>query len=168
MDWRSGRQGRHVPNGINDIEGGIELGLELAIPIADTEIFADAERGLMGDNLGWSLETGVRTTGIKVNRRGEVNASISTTWLDASAMDTEYAVSPGEAALSGLEVYAVDSGLRDVTADLELMFFMNERLGVYAGVRGQVLIEQAAKSPIVTEEGSPLQLSSRLGMLYRF
>ena len=83
-------------------------------------------------------------------------------------MDTEYAVSPGEAALSGLEVYAVDSGLRDVTADLELMFFMNERLGVYAGVRGQVLIEQAAKSPIVTEEGSPLQLSSRLGMLYRF
>jgi len=168
LDWRSGRQGRHVPNGISDVEGGIELGFELAIPIGDTEIFADAERGLMGDNLGWSLETGVRTTGIRVNRRGEVNASISTTWLDASAMGTEYAVSPAEAGLSGLEVYAVDSGLRDVTADLELMFFMNERLGVYAGVRGQVLIEQAAKSPIVTEEGSPLQLSSRLGMLYRF
>ena len=168
LDWRPGRQGRHVPNGINDFDGGIELGFELAIPIADTEIFADAERGLMGGNLGWSLETGVRTAGIKVNRRGEVNASISTTWLDASAMSTEFAVSSAESASSGLDAYSVDSGLRDVSADLELMFFLNERLGVYAGVQGQVLIEQAAKSPIVGEEGSPLQLSSHLGMMYRF
>ena len=168
MDWRVGRKGRHVPDGIDDVDGGIELGFELAIPIADTEIFADAERGLMGDNLGWSFETGVRTAGIKVNRRGEVNASISTTWLDASAMATEFAVSNAEAASSGLSAYAVDSGLRDVTADLELMFFMNDRLGVYAGAQAGVLIEQAAKSPIVSDEGSPLQLSSRLGLIYQF
>ena len=168
LNWRQGRQGSHVPSGIDEKSGGFELGVEFALPLSELEIFLDAEKGLFGGNLGWEIETGIRTASIDIRDSVEANASFAATWVDATAMRSGFSVSASEALASGLTAYQTDAGLRDISARFDAMYFVTDNFGFYGSATGKVLVEQAAKSPIVQDEGSPLQLSSNLGLIYRF
>ena len=47
-------------------------------------------------------------------------------------------------------------------------YFFSNHLGIYGAVQVKVLLDQVAESPLVDDLGDAVQLSSNLGLIYRF
>lgn len=87
---------------------------------------------------------------------------------DARYQRAYFGVSPEAALANGLPAYRPGSGLHGVALAAGAATQFDERWGLFGYARGERLVGDAAKSPIVREYGSRNQLSAGLGLSYAF
>jgi outer membrane protein len=94
--------------------------------------------------------------------------SLSSTYASEDCMSDYFGVDADNAARSGLDQYDADAGFKDAGVDLALGF--GQGPGWQAGLVGRYwrLLDDAADSPIVDDEGDDNQLFAGLLVGYRF
>jgi MipA family protein len=110
------------------------------------------------------------TTGIAVPLTEQLRSSLeaSATWADRSYMETYFGISPSQSARSGLGQFDANAGFKDVGISLGFDYMFNQSIGLSGRVRYKRLLDDAADSPIVEDEGSADQFFGGLFLTYRF
>ncbi len=88
------------------------------------------------------------------------------TYGSRSYMTAYFGVTPADAQASGLGVYQPDAGIRDVRGWLVALVHLSPRWALGAGVLYSRLADDAARSPIVSEQGSRNQWIYGIGGMY--
>lgn len=148
---------------------------------------------MLGGLLGWDfVETREQAFGLEVQARADVAeghgylvtpaikarhsldggislaGSILGTYASEDYMSDYFGIDAGDAARSGLDRFDADAGFKDVGADLILGF--GQGPGWRASLIGRYrrLLDDAADSPIVADEGDENQLFAGVLVGYRF
>jgi outer membrane protein len=87
---------------------------------------------------------------------------------DSEYMSTYFSVTPAQAAGSGLRVYDAGGGVKSAGAGASLTYQWTPQIATTAFLEYARLLGDAADSPIVTERGSPDQVTVGLGVKYTF
>lgn len=156
---------------LSTIDGAVEGGgyLDFETPIGPGSLSAGvtALSDLSGVHDGYSvaLNLGYR---MPVTSRLSLGVGAEVNWADENYMQTYYGVDLPGAFASGLPSYAAEAGMERAGVNVNLIYRLTERWGV--GVFGgyDKLLDSAADSPIVVQEGSPDQYTGALAVFYRF
>ena len=87
---------------------------------------------------------------------------------DARYQRAYFGVSPAAATATGLSAYRPDGGIHAVALASGVQTQFGPRWGLFGYARGERLIGDAAKSPLVRTYGSRNQLSAGVGVSYAF
>jgi outer membrane scaffolding protein for murein synthesis (MipA/OmpV family) len=87
---------------------------------------------------------------------------------DREYMNTYFSVSPGQAIASGLTPFDAKAGLKSAGSGSSLIYQWTPQFATTAFVEYERLLGDAAKSPIVTDRGSPDQFTIGIGAKYTF
>jgi outer membrane scaffolding protein for murein synthesis (MipA/OmpV family) len=90
------------------------------------------------------------------------------TYADKDYSKAYFGVTAAGAAASGLPVYTASAGLTKAEIGLSARYLFSPNWGLNGRVAYGRLLGDAAKSPIVKQEGSANQFNATLGVLYRF
>lgn len=97
-----------------------------------------------------------------------LGVNLSSTYADSEYMNTHFGISEAAAARSGLAAYTPGSGVRDVSVSAYSILSFSRRWGLFGRVLASRLLDDAAKSPLVAEEGSKDQYFGGLGLFINF
>lgn len=125
--------------------------------------FAKAAEGHEGYTA--SLQT---SYGIQIARPFFMSVDAKMTFADKDYSNAYFGVTAAGAAASGLPVYAASAGLTKAEIGLSARYLFSPNWGLNGRVSYGRLLGDAAKSPIVKQEGSANQFNATLGVLYRF
>lgn len=152
-------------DGLDDVDGSLELGLIAGYVWPNAEVFGIARYGVTGHN-GWVGELGANYVAnpadgfvLRVGPRA--------TFGSDNYNDTYFGITPSEAAASDFEAYDPDSGL--VSSGLEVIasYQLGERWWLEGRARWEQYQDQAADSPIV-EQGSEEATTVSIGVRRAF
>ena len=125
-----------------------------------------------GKGIVWFLGLGYDP---RVSERFRVGFRADVSWGDDEHMQTEFGVTPDQAAASGLPEYTPGGGLKSTTAGVSFQWYWagpGERRGGRWSLLGSLELEhyfgKAADSPLIDRLGSDLNYESSLGVLYSF
>jgi MipA family protein len=90
------------------------------------------------------------------------------TVADTNATAPYFGIDTLQAAASGLPVFDAKGGVRSVGGGMQVRFQWTPQLATRAYLEYDHLMGDAASSPLVTERGSPDQVSFGLGVTYSF
>jgi outer membrane protein len=90
------------------------------------------------------------------------------TLADTKATAPYFGINADQSAASGLPMFDAKGGLYSVGAGLQARYQWTSQWAVRSYVEYSRLMEDAAKSPLVTERGSPNQVTFGLGVTYSF
>ncbi len=79
-----------------------------------------------------------------------------------------FSIDAAQSAASGLPVYQASGGLYSYGAGTQARYFWTPQWSALAFVEYERLAADAANSPLVTERGSPNQVTVGLGVTYSF
>lgn len=102
------------------------------------------------------------------SRRWRLVFGSSATIASDSYMDTYFSVDADNAARSGLARFDANGGLKDVGVSTVIGVGLSRRWALLARVGYKRLLDDAANSPIVEDEGSANQFLGGIGVSYRF
>ena len=102
---------------------------------------------------------------IDIAPKWRLGLGVSTTWANAQTMQSYFGVSAAQSLQSGNSVYSPNSGLRDVSSNLNLSYQVTPKISVSGGLNAISLIGDAKNSPIVTSSQS---VSGSLSVGYAF
>ena len=88
------------------------------------------------------------------------------TYGSGSYMNTYFGVTPADAQASGLGVYQAEAGMRDVRGWLVALVHLSPRWTLGAGIVYSWLLDEAGRSPIVSDRGSRNQLIFGAGAMF--
>jgi MipA family protein len=97
---------------------------------------------------------------------GSLGARLSL--ADQSFMDSYYSITPAQALSSGLAQYKADAGLRSYGAGASLRYQWSDTWLTMGYVEYTRLAANPSDSPLITERGSPDQVTVGLGAKYSF
>jgi len=99
-----------------------------------------------------------------------IGASATAIWGSGEKLDTNFGVTPEEAAASpvGLRPFNPDGGIYEINAFLGGEYSLTTHWRVAAALGYARLLADAADSPLVADFGSPNQLTAGMGLFYRF
>jgi len=90
------------------------------------------------------------------------------TLQSAAAISPYFSIDPAQAAASGLPVYNTAGGFYSYGAGGQLEYFFNPQWSAHTLVEYERITGSAADSPLVTQRGSPNQLTFGIGATYTF
>ena len=90
------------------------------------------------------------------------------TLQSTAALSPYFSITPIQTALSGLPTYNVSGGFYSYGVGGQADYFLNSQWATYALVEYERISGSAADSPLVTQRGSPNQLTFGLGASYSF
>ncbi len=151
-------------SGIDDVDGGAELGLFAEYNFKPWKVEAQARYGVAGGNNGF-LMTGGLSWNTKVGRDLSLSLGANASFGDGNYMDSYFGVSAGEAALSGLALYDPGWGMRDVGLSLKMVYPFYKNFRLIGMGRFNYLLDEAAGSPLVEQDA---QFSFGLAIAYQF
>ena len=165
--WNAGLIARYRPER-NDVDNDkvdrmkkVDAALELggfAAYRMDQWIFSLALLGDVADaHDGYLLEF---STGYKYPLSADSHMTwfLSASFADEDYMNTYFGVNSSDAARSGLSRYKADSGIKDVGLGLLYETGLSRHWNLLAGFKYSRLLDEAADSPLVDDEGSENQL----------
>jgi len=98
----------------------------------------------------------------------KVTLSAATTFADDRYMRAYFGVTPADAARSGLRRWEPGGGVKDVGATCIAGYRINQNWGVTGALRYTQLLDDAADSPLVDDEGSASQVLFGVMATYSF
>jgi outer membrane protein len=161
-------------NGLSDVDYAAQVGAFANFwPVSWLRLRGEVRQGIGGETgvtgdvfldavvpLGqWTLSAGPRVT---LQTSAATSPYFSITAAQALAADT---LQPN---LGKLSAYNAGGGLYSYGAGAQLQYAFNETWTAHAFVEYQRLTDSAADSPLVTQRGSPNQLTYGLGATYSF
>jgi outer membrane protein len=146
-------------DGLDDVDDSIEVGIWSA-GLTVMQDVGGGHEGLVAE----------ATTGVSVPLTDSLSSSLegSATWASSDYMETYFGISSKQSAESGLEQFDADAGFKDVAVTLGLNYMFTESIGLSGRAQYKRLLEDAAESPIVEDEGSADQFFGGLFLTYRF
>lgn len=102
------------------------------------------------------------------DKRWTLSGGPRLTLADNNAVAPYFGISPTQSALSGLPAFDAKGGLYSVGAGTQLRYQWTPQWEVRGYVEYSRLLGDAASSPLVTERGSPDQVTFSLGVSYSF
>ncbi len=93
---------------------------------------------------------------------------IDLSWGDGEHMQTEFGLSPDDAAVLGLDPYRASGGLKSSTATLNLQWDWTDRIALVGSAGVEYYFQEAADSPLLDELGSRVGAEIELGLIYTF
>ena len=114
------------------------------------DVLADVRRQIGAGN-GILADAGVTRTFV-VSRRLIVIPTATLTWADARYMQTYFGVGEG----ASVAPYSIGAGLRDVSLMLLAIVPLDDRWSVQSLVRAEVLLGDAAHSPVTEQRLQPM------------
>ena len=87
---------------------------------------------------------------------------------DSAWVDSRFGVSEGVATDSGLPEFQASGGLHSVGASIYTILSVSPRLGLFGRLAQTRLLNDAARSPIVTRFGDDIQRFAGIGLFYLF
>jgi outer membrane protein len=151
-------------SGIDDVDGGAELGLFAEYDFKPWKVEAAARYGVAGGNNGF-LMTGALSWNTKLGRDLALSLGANTSFANGDYMDSYFGVSAGESARSGLAAYDPGWGMRDVGLSLQLVYPFYDKFRLIGMSRFNYLLDEAADSPLVEQNA---QFSFGLAIAYQF
>ena len=101
-----------------------------------------------------------------VNKPIDVLIGVGTTFGSSSYMDTYFGVDTKDARKSDLDEFTAGKGFRDWNATTAMVFHFSETWHLGVGVKYFMLVDDAANSPIVEDQGSTDQWVAGFGLAY--
>ena len=161
-------------NRLGDVDASLEVGLYAGfafpygnLPEGELNGYIAARRSVTGGNDG-ALLIGLIEYFWAVKYFLRVGVNVSATYADSNYMETHFSVSETASALSGLPAFDANAGLRDVAVSAYSILSFSRRWGLFGRVLASRLTDDAADSPLVTEEGSPEQYFGGVGLFINF
>ena len=105
---------------------------------------------------------------IQISDKLTISPGLSTSWADDEYMQGFFGVTSTQAVQSGLRRFDTEAGFKDVGIRLHASYALSKRLSLDYQVGYWHLLNDAADSPIVADEGSDNQFRGLIGLLYRF
>jgi len=93
---------------------------------------------------------------------------VEATHSDSNYTNRYFGVSEIDSKNSGLSQYRAGSGFRDISFNSNIGFFINSHWGAFMRIGYSRLLNDAADSPIVIQQGSVNQTFVGLGLFHRF
>ncbi len=152
---------------LDDVDGGFTAGWFLDYALGSVTLTLDGVQGVSGDNDGLLLTFGADYP-IKLSSSWRFGIRPSVSYATEDYMDAFFGVSAAEAARSSFAAYTPDAGFRDVSVDLRAIYAWDRNWQVVGLLRLGFLLGEAADSPIVDIAGDAFQISTGLGVAYRF
>lgn len=154
-------------DGLGDVDGGLNVGAFTALRLEPFYVDLAYVRQVTGDDdaghtirfgAGWEDQLTERVTG---------RAYLSTAYASGDYMNTNFSVSPAQAAASGagLSAYEAEAGFKNVSLDIGVDYKLTERWTVSSNLGYSHLLGDAADSPITASES---QFSGGMGLTYTF
>lgn len=159
---------------VGDIGFAIEMGAYLgfampftSLPEGELSGYVSVRNSLIGPADGTQL-LGVLEYFFAPLRFLRIGVNTSFTVATSDYMQEYFGVNEAQSARSGLPVFRPEGGLRDVTFTLYSVLSLSPSWGFFGIVQSSRLLDDAARSPIVTQEGSRDQLSTGVGLFLNF
>ena len=159
---------------VGDIGFAIELGAYLgfampftSLPEGELSGYVSVRNSLIGPANGTQV-LGVLEYFFAPLRFLRVGVNTSFTLTTRDYMQEYFGVNEAQSARSGLPVFRPDGGLRDITFTLYSVLSLSPSWGIFGIVQSSRLLDDAARSPIVSQEGSRDQLSTGIGLFLNF
>lgn len=150
------------------VEAGGFVGWRIDPGNGDVVRFAvQAARDVSGVHRGWVGAASTSYTAF-LGKRWVISAEAAASVADGAYTRTYFSISPGDAGASGLRAFAAKGGLRDVGLLLGARYALSQRWSLNGFAGYQRLVGDAAKSPIVRDEGDRNQLSFGAGVGFSF
>jgi outer membrane scaffolding protein for murein synthesis (MipA/OmpV family) len=102
---------------------------------------------------------------IDIAPQWRLDVGVSTTWANASYMQSYFGVNAAQSLTSGHPEYSPASGIRDVGTGVNLSYQLTPKISVSGGLQASSLVGDAKNSPIVTSSKS---VSGSLSVGYAF
>ncbi|PCH64048.1 MAG: hypothetical protein COC09_03780 [Gammaproteobacteria bacterium] len=98
----------------------------------------------------------------------ELSTGLSTSWANDDYMQSYFGVTDAQAVKSGLSRFDSKSGFKDVGLQVKATYAVSPRWSLEGQVGYWHLLNDAADSPIVKDEGSADQVRGLVGLSYQF
>ena len=151
--------------GLGDIDRSLDVGAFVRVRKGGWQARADVRKDASDGGTTLNLSAGY---GMPVAERLRLRANIDATWASAAYTNTFYGIDATQAANSGLAQYEAGSGIKSVGASLMADYAIDRTWGAFASLRYKRLVGDAADSPIVADFGSAGQVTTSVGIKYRF
>jgi MipA family protein len=106
--------------------------------------------------------------GTNFGDRWSLGASVKGTYVDRKYARTYFGITPAQSTASGLAVYDLKGGVRDVQLGGRIGYALTEQWSLQAIGSYKRLLGDFKDSPVVRDGGSPNQLSGAVGIAFRF
>ncbi len=148
-----GRDAADAPSlaGLPDIELGTEVGLFFEGFIASWRFKGDLRQEVGGGHGGFLLN-GEAAWGSRWSKNASIILGMRTTYMDDTYAESYFGVAAANSS-AGHSNYTPTGGFRDVNAYVQLVYDFTQALYVATELRGTVLMEQAADSPLAESDG---------------
>lgn len=97
-----------------------------------------------------------------------LGGGVSVTWASSDYMSNRFSVSGSDSLRSGLRPYKAGSGFKDVGLDVSLTYAFSQRWALTGFANYQLLLGDAAKSPIVKDRGNRNNFTTGMIVSYSF
>ena len=167
VNVQSGRKNSDVGVAIGKVPTTIEAGLFAQYEVTETIRLRSEVRKGIGGHEGLVASIG----GDRIWRDGDRYVfSIGPRVLLSNARYHRafFGIGPDAALTSGLPQYRPNGGVHAIALTSGLTYQLNRRWGLFGYARYELLVGEAAKSPVVRELGSENQAYAGLGLTYTF
>ena len=113
------------------------------------ELSGEVKAGTEDNGTTAKIELG---TMLPVSEQLMVKMSVGSTWADATHMESYFGVSPAQSARSGYSRYEAESGFKSAGISVGVIYNISEEWNAMLMVNGDLLLGDAADSPITKEE----------------
>lgn len=172
--WEAGMALQYVPGrdesddnhlrGLGDIDDTAGIDAFASYALTDQVKLEGDIRQELGATEGWTGRFGVSAMQ-PLSQQTRLVGGVNTTFGSGRYMQDWYGVNVNQASRSGLPAFNAEAGFRDVGAKIGVIHTLNEHVSLNATAGYAVLLGDARRSPVSTENDVPSLL---LGATYRF
>lgn len=154
-------------NGLGDIDTGLDAGGFVRFRKQGWHASVDVRQNVTNSDEGATVRLSAGH-GMPLGQKLKLRANLETTWASADYMKTFFGIDALQSARSGIAQYEAGSGFKDAGASIMADYAITRDWAGFATIRYKRLLGDAADSPIVADLGSRDQVSSGVGIKYRF
>ncbi|MBL4784941.1 MAG: MipA/OmpV family protein [Cohaesibacteraceae bacterium] len=162
-------------NGLGDIDAGLILHgrASYKTPLGEAAMLTgevQVSRDITGDRKGTTITPSLGVGFAIPQTAVMVSLTASATWADKNYQKNTFGISATQATNSakGYSAYTAKAGFKDVGLSTAVKYQFTESFGIVGIASYTRLIGDAAKSPIVKQEGSPNQFFGGAALTYKF
>lgn len=153
--------------GLGDIDRSLDAGAFVRLRKDGWQARADIRKDVSNGDGGTTVNLSVGH-GLPVAGKLRLRANLDASWASAAYMNTFYGIDATQSANSGIARYEAGSGFRSVGFSLMADYAIDREWGAFASLRYRRLVGDAADSTIVADFGSESQVTTSVGIKYRF
>jgi MipA family protein len=152
---------------LGDLDSGIDVGGFVGTQLGPIQVGMDVAKE-MGDNRKGIYANFTLGYMQPITEQFSMNVGVAAGWADQNWMQEYYGITTAQSAASGYTKYDGKAGFKSVGIMAGADYAINEHISLGLNVGYTKLLDNAANSPIVKDQGSSNQFTGSLSASYRF